>query len=195
MELSGEALRKLLEEEKKKMTELQSRLDDLKAEQPEDDPDDEEEVERMRERNEQAQQMMTEDNERLLENLQMVVDNTAADKARVELDILHPYSAKFVRVSEKDVDPGLWKLYKESEFARMKEMAVLGQLRQQCEHVSTICALFGHRMGVLQVKAIREKQKLEMPPTKVGGGGPNAQRRRHSEVLDKTLTWILIMNY
>ena len=169
-----------LNKEKEKRQQLQEKLDGLKAEKPVEDVEGERAVERMRESNQQAHQMMTKDNERLLEHLQVAVDSTAADKARAEMDILHPRSARFVRVSEKDVDPELWKRYKESERARMSELSVLGQLRQECEHTSTICALFGHRIGALQAKALTERDGLGEVGTDLGCRG-RPQRRRFSE--------------
>ena len=173
--LNIEELEALLALEQEKTRSLEQELSDLKGQlQPaSDEPD----FVRALEERHNTEDFFTENNERIVEKLQMAVDSNASVKARVEIDLLEPASAKSVRLNKAEIDPELWKEYEETDSARMNALLRLGALRQQCEHIATVCALFCHRAGTIQLRQLKSRENL--PPR--SGSPPRAQKRRYSE--------------
>lgn len=175
--LSLEDLRALLALEQDKTEALEEEVKFLKEQIPQGAQEHDGLFAKLMDNSQETEEFFAENNERIIENLQMAVDSNASTKVRVELDLLHPESSKFVRLKESDVPPELWKEYEETDTARTNVILRLSSLRQQCEHIATICALFCHRAGTIQLRQRADRHNdpaAPSPPSRI-------YKRRYSE--------------
>ena len=164
-DLTDDELRSLIAEVKadidRMKTEVRSLREVITKDEDEEVDGGNDELAAVLQNNSKIEKSIIKDNDRLLHILQIKVDNAAAGKAAVEVDLACPCPCKYIKIAKEEIPEGLWKELQESENERMMQVQRLGKLKRREQHLQTICELLLRRVGSLQLLLATGSDKIE----------------------------------